>query len=480
MHYPLVIIGAGAAGLVIAIGAAKAKKKVLLIEKGNYGGDCTNFGCIPSKSLIAASDAVHVLNHASIWGVTHTLSSLKTEETLERVRRIVKQIRSSEEPDSLKKLGVDTLTGSASFVDPNRLSVKTRDATVVPVSADQIVIATGSSPLIPQINGLSACHFYTNETIFDLERIPKRLGIIGGGPIGCELGQCFQRLGSQVYLIHNSCYLLQKEEKEAQSLIKKVFTSEGIDVRLFHEIKKMINKESTITLLIKSKTSEEEAIVEVDKLLIATGRKPCIDELNLNAIGVVANQKGIVVDDYCRTKHKHIFAVGDVVGRARFTHLAENEARTVLKNLLLPWPLRSKIDLKQAIPRVTFTDPEVASVGLSEKQAQAMYGKASIVAYIVPLSEVDRAITASRTEGFVKIVTKKWSSRILGATIVAPRAAEMLSQVTTAMHASIPLRKLSTLIHPYPTYNLAIRQAADQWLTKTILPAILKLLGQSE
>lgn len=454
-NYPLIVIGAGAGGLVIAIGAAKAKKKVLLIEKGNYGGDCTNFGCIPSKSLIASAHAAHALKEGKELGIDSSPQSLKAQEALARVRKIVDEIRSHEEPEALGKLGVETVTGTAVFKDSHVVEVGNEM-----FYGQKIVIATGSSPSIPPIKGLDKTPFFTNETIFELKEIPETLVVMGGGPIGCELAQAFQRLGAKVSLIHSHSELLNKEEPIAQQVIADTFVRDGISLHLGVRPQEISYQNDLFQIVIGNGKK-----IEAKALLVAVGRRPNVTSLNLNAAGVDYSDKGIAVDEFGRTNIEHIWAIGDVIGAPFFTHWAESQARSVLTSLLLPF--KKKLE-KQAVPRVTFTDPEVASVGLSEEEAKKKY---TIATYLVPFSAVDRAITAGRTEGFVKIVTKKWSSKILGCTIVAPRAGEMLSEVTLAMLAKIPLRKLARLIHPYPTYNQAIRKAADLWLTQTILSA---------
>lgn len=454
--FPLVVIGAGAGGLVIAIGATKAGKKVLLIEKGNYGGDCTNFGCIPSKSLIASAHAAASIKESKDLGIEVSSQSIQAKRSLSRVREIVAEIRSHEDPDALKKLGLETLTGTAKFEGPHVLRVNDEI-----IRANQIVIATGSSPFIPPIKGLDTTPFLTNETIFELEEIPKSLVVMGGGPIGCELAQAFLRLGSKVSLIHSHKALLNKEETGAQEVIAAQFKSEGMSLYLNIGVNEVTYHEGQFQIFL-----ENGEKIESEALLVSVGRKPNVSSLNLEAAGVIYTDKGIPVDAYGRTNQSHIWAVGDVIGTPFFTHWAENQARSVLTSLLLPFPFKKKINKDQSIPRVTYTDPEVASIGLSEEEARQKY---NIATYTVPLSQVDRAITTGQTEGFVKIVTKKWSSKILGCTIVAPRAGEMLSEVSLAMYADIPLRKLSAVIHPYPTYSGAIRKAADMWLTQTIL-----------
>ncbi|MFZ0564959.1 MAG: FAD-dependent oxidoreductase [Chlamydiales bacterium] len=456
-HFPFIVLGAGAGGLVVAIGVARAGKRVLLIEKGTYGGDCTNFGCIPSKSLIASANAYYAAKEGVFEGVRHA-------EPLRRVRDIVAEVRSHEEPAALHKKGIETLTGIARFLDSHMLSVQTSDSEKV-VLGDQIVIATGSSPLIPNIEGIEDVPYLTNETIFDLDEIPKRLCVLGGGPIGSELAQAFNRLGSKVMQIHRHSHLLKREEREAQAVLEGQFKKEGIELYLNYQTRSVRYENKQFTLKIESEEGHKE--IQADAFLVAVGRAVNIKLLQLEAAGVKYTEKGIIVDKYGRTNKKHIWAIGDVVGGAQFTHVAENHARSVLASLLLPF--NKKIS-RQAIPRTTYTDPEIASFGLLEKQAKELYGEENIMSYHVPMSENDRAITAGRTEGFVKVVTKKMTSRILGATLVGPRAGEMLPELSLAAKEKIPLRKIGYLIHPYPTYNLAIRRCADLWLTQVFLP----------
>ncbi len=469
--YAIVVIGAGSGGLVVAIGAARAGKKVLLIEKGSYGGDCTNFGCIPSKSLIASAHAAHTIQEGTQLGIQLNSKAFQAEQALERVRSIVSEVRSHEEPEALQKKGVHTFTGTACFVDPYTLIVRDAQGQEQRVSGQNIVIATGSSAYIPPIPGLQGTPFLTNETIFDLKAVPKSLTVLGGGPIGCELGQAFQRLGSQVSLIHKKEKLLDREEPEAQKIIQEQFIKDGMQLFLNSQIQQVRYENGHFTLFIQHFDDPILKTIETEHLLISTGRRPNVSALNLEAAGIRYTEKGISVDEYGRTNIPHIWAIGDVIGSPYFTHLAEHQARAVLTSLLLPSFLRKKWD-KQPIPRVTYTDPEIAGVGLSEKEALRLYSPHSLATYLIPMSSVDRAITAGRTEGFVKVITKKWSSQILGATIVTDRAGELLGQISIAMYARLPLRKLANIIFPYPTYSLAIRKTADQWLTSTILPSI--------
>jgi len=440
-RYPIIVIGAGAAGLVIAIGAARAGKKVLLIEKGPFGGDCTNYGCIPSKTLIAASK-----------------KGLEAYAALQHVRAIVDRVRASEEPEQLETIGVDTIRGEAFFHDRNTLSVHGEL-----IQGDDIVIATGSRPFIPEIEGLKGTPFCTNETIFQLKKIPKSLIVLGGGPIGCELAQSFQRLRLNVSLVHSHEQLLQREEKNAQELLKEQFEEDGISLYLGKRPSKVTYSQNRFSLFF-----DDGRKVEGECLLVAVGRRVDIDALQLEKVGVGFEKSGITIDQYGRTSQKHIWAVGDVVGPPFFTHRAENQARAVLTSLLLPFFFKKKIK-EGVLPRVTYTDPEIASVGISEKEVTQ---RKDLAIYTLPLEECDRAITASNTRGYVRVITKKYSSKILGATIVAERGGEMLSELLVAMHYKIPLRKLALVIHPYPTYSRAIRKVADKYLKETILPLL--------
>lgn len=475
--YPLIVIGAGAGGLVIALGAAKAGKKVLMIEAGNYGGDCTNFGCIPSKALIEAAHFAHAVKQAQEFGIALSLASFDAKGVLDRTRRIISSVKKEEDQAALKEHQIDTLTGFASFEDPHSLKVTLTDGGIKWVSGKQIVIATGSRPKIPKVAGIHTVPYYTNETIFDLQEIPETLAVLGGGPIGCELGQAFQRLGSQVILIQKHPNLLTKEELEASALVEQALKKEGVQLHLGMHPAKAEMRNGKIALLCESNAMGESAPIEATHLLIAAGRVPNIAKLRLESAHVNYNRFGVMVDAYGRSSQKHIWAVGDVAGHALFTHIAKNEARTVLWNILSPYPFLKKEDNYQSIPRVTFTDPELASFGLSEQAAREQYGHAQITVHTIPFTDVDRAITASRTEGFVKVIAKKWSGKVLGATIVGPRAGEMITELTLAKHSHVPLRKIATLIHPYPTYNQGVRKAAEQWLTQTLKPFIPQFFG---
>ncbi|SCA63161.1 Mercuric reductase [Chlamydiales bacterium SCGC AG-110-P3] len=477
--YPIIVIGAGAGGLVVAIGAAKAGKKVLLIEKGNYGGDCTNYGCVPSKALIASGHAAQMIATGGTYGLAYEAPRIKAAGVMDRVRAIVKKIRDEEEPPVIAKMGVETLTGKAAFVDPHTLTVDLQEGGTETVTGKEIVIATGSAPAVLPIPGLDTVPYLTNETVFDLKEIPKSLAVIGGGAIGCELAQAFARLGSNVSILEFFDHIMNREEPEVPVLMEQIFDREGISLYTGYKTNKIGKKGNSITLEIERRNGESKTTVTCDTLLIAGGRNPNCAGMNLDVIDVECTKRGIKTDLYGRTTRSNVWAVGDVAGNALFTHTAENEGRTVLVNLLnpLPWP-KTKRDYKQAVPHVTYTAPEVAGIGLTESKAKEQYGESKIAVYHYPFDHLDRAITTGGTEGFIKIVTKKWSGKILGATVVAPCAGEMLPELALAMRHGISCRKLASLIHAYPTYSLAVRKAADMWLSQTILPSLKKLIGR--
>lgn len=470
--YPIIVIGAGAAGLVIAIGAAKAGKKVLLIDRGSWGGECTNSGCIPSKALIACSKVAHGIRQAKNYGIHFETPSIETTGAFDYTRQCVQHFVDHESPKALKAMGVDTQEAIAAFVDKHTLRLSDSSGGEHYVSGDQIIIATGSHPLIPQIKGLDQVSYLTNETVFQLKALPPRLAIIGGGAIGCELAQSFQRLGSSVTLIEFFDHILSKEEPEAKAVLEPLFAKEGIHLLTGQSTESVEQTGEGIRIHLQKRSTGEEQSILVDQLLIAVGRLPNVDKLCLDNAGITFNHHGIKTNAYGQTRQRNIWAIGDVTGKTLFTHAAEIDARAVLTSLLLPWPFKKRLDRRQALPRVTYTDPEVAAVGLTEAEAIERYGENKVAIYQVPLSAVDRAICTGHTEGVIKVITKKWSSRILGATIICARAGEMLPEISTAMYAGLPLRKLRSLIHPYPTYNQGIRKAADLWLLQTILPTI--------
>lgn len=474
--YPFVVIGAGAAGLVLAIGLAKAGKKVLLIEKGNYGGDCTNFGCIPSKTLIETAKHARTLNpiFASRFGITLPKNPPSFLKVFQHVQETVDSFVEQENPKALISQGVETLTGLASFINSHTLSVLDNKKEISHIQFEKAFICTGSKPLYPNIEGLHNTKFLTNESIFSLNSIPKHLGIVGAGAIGLELAQAFARLSSKVSLFDSEATLLPNEDHSFHETLNHCLIQEGIELQLNAQISKVEKKGDNTLLSFHTETQPINKSLEVSHLLICTGRIANFQSLNLDAANIHWHPKGIKVNNYGQTTQAHIYACGDVTGESYYTHAAESQARNILKNLLAPKFFRSNISNSQLIPKVIFTDPEFASIGMSKKEAFEQYGKRATKVYEIELKHSDRAITALNLDGKIVVVTKKWSGKIIGAQLMMPRAEELVSQLALAIQQGLSLRHLSKLVYPYPSYSRLLRKLADKYYHETLIPELLR------
>ena len=471
--YDLVVIGAGTAGLVVAAGAAGLDLglKVALIEKHLMGGDCLNVGCVPSKCMIRSSRVVGEMREAKALGI-HVPEHIEVDfpAVMQRMRRIRAGISPHDSADRFQNLGVDVFLGRGYFSSDN--TVEVGDNTL---RFKKAVIATGARAVQLKIEGIEEAGYLTNETVFSLTERPRRLALIGGGPLDCELAQAFRRLGSEVILFHRGSQLLDKEDADAAELVQNVFIREGIRLVLGCQIER-VEKTSAGKILYFTNKGEEEAIA-VDEILVGVGRAPNVEELNLAAVGVEYDPKqGVKVNDYLQTTNPKIYAAGDICMNWKFTHAADAAARIVIKNTLFS-PLglgRSKLS-SLVMPWVTYTDPEIAHVGLYEREARQQGIEVETIA--IPLSKVDRAIADGEEEGFVKILHKKGSDEILGATIVARHAGEMISEVTTAIVGKVGLSQLSGVIHPYPTQAEGIKKAADAYRRTLLTPNTKRFLG---
>jgi pyruvate/2-oxoglutarate dehydrogenase complex dihydrolipoamide dehydrogenase (E3) component len=471
-RYDLVVVGAGTAGLVVAAGAVGLGLglKVALIEKHLMGGDCLNFGCVPSKSIIRSSRVVGEMWNAIAFGID---SPEKIEvdfpAVMERMRKIRAGISHHDSAQRFQNLGIDVFLGSARFLRNNDIEVDGKR-----LHYKKAVIATGSRAVTPSIEGIEEVGFYTNETIFSLTQLPKRLAVIGGGAIGCELAQAFGRLGAKVILLHQHSHILNKEDIDAAEIVQNNFIEEGIQLILDAQMQKVENT-SEGKVLYYSRNHKTESVT-VDEILIGVGRSPNVEGLNLELVGVEYDRQGVKVNDYLQTTNPKIYAAGDICLNWKFTHAADAAARIVIKNTLFsPFGLgRSKLS-SLVMPWVTYTDPEIAHVGMYEHEAQEKGIEISTIK--IAMSSVDRAIADGEEEGFVKIHYKKGSDRILGATIVAPHAGEMISEITTAMVNKIGLNGLSSVIHPYPTQAEGIKKAADAYRRTLLTPTSKKFLG---
>ncbi|MBX9255633.1 mercuric reductase [Desmonostoc muscorum CCALA 125] len=472
--YDLVVIGAGTAGLVVAAGAAGLDLglKVALIEKHLMGGDCLNVGCVPSKTVIRSARVVGEIWNAKNLGVNIPQHNIDVDfpTVMARMRRIRADISHNDSAERFKNLGVDVFLGSGRFASKN--TVEVGDKTL---RFKKAVIATGARAAQPAIPGLEQAGYLTNETVFSLIQRPERLAVIGGGPIGCELAQALRRLGSEVVLFHSGSQILNKEDAEAAKILQRVLINEGIRVVLNSKLEEVVTVTEGKRLYFSSNGHRDS--VTVDEILVGTGRAPNVEGLNLEAAGVEYDKReGVKVNDYLQTTNPKIFAAGDICMKWKFTHAADAAARIVIKNTLFsPFGLgRTKLS-SLVMPWVTYTDPEIAHVGMYEHEAQKLGIEVTTIA--IPFNIVDRAIADGEDLGFLKIHHKKGSDEILGATIVAPHAGEMISEVTTAIVNKIGLSKLSSVIHPYPTQAEAIKKAADAYRRTLLTSTTKKLLG---
>lgn len=471
--YDLVVIGAGTAGLVVAAGAAGLGigLKVALIEKHLMGGDCLNVGCVPSKCVIRSSRVVADMREAEVFGVKPPEKiEVDFPAVMARMRRLRAGISHNDSADRFRKLGVDVFLGEGQFVDNGKIAVDGQQLTY-----KKAVIATGARAVHPKINGIEAAGYLTNETVFSLTDRPNRLAVIGAGPIGCELAQAFHRLGCEVFLFHKDAHILNKEDADAAEIVQQTFMREGLHLVLNAQIDRVEKNESGKILHVTANGKAEA--IGVDEILVGTGRAPNVEGLNLEAIGVEYDtQRGVKVNDYLQTTNPQIYAAGDICMDWKFTHAADAAARIVIKNTLFsPFGIgRSKLS-SLVMPWSTYTDPEVAHVGMYESEASKKGIETNTIK--IPFNEIDRAIADGETEGFVKILHKRGSDQILGATIVARHAGEMISELTTAIVHNIGLSKLSTVIHPYPTQAEAIKKAADAYRRTLLTPRSKALLG---
>ncbi|MEO8536101.1 MAG: mercuric reductase [Betaproteobacteria bacterium] len=448
--YDLVVIGGGPAGLVAASDAAGLGARVALVERKALGGTCLNVGCIPSKSLIRTARLYGDWHFASRYGgrspgdVTVDFAAL-----MARMRRIRNRISRGDSAERLRDAGIDVFYGSAAFAGPDSIDVP--DARL---NFRRALVATGARPDTAPIPGLADAGFMTNETVFDLDTLPKRLLVIGGGPLGCELAQAFGRFGAQTTIAQDAPLFLPKEERDAAQLLSESLSRDGIEVRLNTTVVNVRVEEGEKRVDLVS--DDYRSTLAVDAILAGTGRVPSVAGLNLEAAGVAYDAVGgVVTDDFLRTTNRRVYAAGDVCLEHRYTHTADASARIAVRNALAGGRARLSA---LTIPWCTYTDPEIAHVGLYVREARAR--AIPVRTFTIPMHDVDRAITDGEDRGFVKIHIREGSDRILGATIVARHAGEMINEITLAMVAGIGLRTLAKVIHAYPTQADAIREAA--------------------
>ena len=473
-NYDIVVIGGGAAGLTVATGSVKFGLRVALVEKEKLGGDCLYYGCVPSKTLIHSAKVASLIKRSKEYGLNETELSFDFERVINHVWNTINIIGEHDDPERFRKMGVDVVFGDPSFTSPEEIEVNGRR-----IKSKKFVIATGSRSFTPPIDGLKEAGFISHVEVFHLKKLPQSLIVIGAGPIGMEMSQAFARFGSDVTVIEMLDRILPIEDEDVSEELEKYLTKEGI--KFFTGTKaKRVSLENGKKVVLAEKNGEEINIA-ADEILVAVGRTPNVEGLNLEAAGVQYNRKGIVVDEKLRTTAKNIWACGDVVGPYLFTHMAEYQAGIVVRNALLKLPV--KVDYS-VVPWTTFTDPEVAHVGISETVAKNKGIDYHV--YKHQYSNVDRAVTEVEGVGFAKIITTGWKGKIIGAHIVGPNAGELISELALAIKKGMTVKDISSTIHVYPTLALGTRQTADLFfrhkfessqLLQKLLKFIVRLLN---
>ncbi len=449
--YDLIVIGAGSGGLTAAGFAAQLGAKVALIEKNRVGGDCTWTGCVPSKALLKAAKIAHETRVAAHYGIVTSAPQTDMAKVRDYVRSAINEVYQFETPDELQHQGIDVVMARAQFLDANTIQAGERT-----LKSKTYLLCTGAQPIIPPIAGLSDVPYITYEQIFDNDRLPAEMIVIGAGPIGMEMAQAYQRLGAQVSVVADR--LLPKEEPEVQEVMSRVFEREGM--RFAWGRAATARQEGNDIIIATDKGNEARGQL----LLVSSGRKPTVNGLDLEKAGVQYSAKGIPVDNQLRTNIKNIYAAGDVVGGYQFTHFAGWQAFQAVRNALLPG---SSSGFTEIVPWVTFTDPEVAHIGMTEEQARAKFADA-VKVNRWEMAKTDRAVCDNDTDGFIKVISKK-DGTLLGATIVAGRAGEAITEFIVALKNGLKVADLAGSIHAYPTYSTAVQQLAADLAIENLL-----------
>ncbi len=464
-RYNLVVIGAGTAGLITAAGAAGLGAKVALIERDRMGGDCLNVGCVPSKALLRAARAYADVRDAGDYGVeVPPRVTVNFPVVMERMRRLRAAMSAKDAAARYRGLGVDVFLGEGRFLSSDTIEVGSKM-----LRFRKAAIATGTRAVTVPIPGLAEAGYLTNETVFSLTELPRRLAVIGAGPIGCELAQAFARFGSQVSLLEVAPQILIREDRDAAERVQKALVRDGVRIFLQCTIRNVKPQGTEKVLALEYEGTNSE--LPVDAILLGVGRAPNVEGLNLEAAGVTYDTKeGVQVNDRLQTTNPRIYAAGDICSPYKFTHMADALARIVIQNALFLGRAKASA---LTIPWCTYTDPEIAHVGLYEQEAQER--GIAVKTFVQELDEVDRAILDGETEGFVKVHVRAGSDKILGATVVARHAGEMVSELTLAMVGGLGLKTLAKTIHPYPTQAEAIRKTADAYNRTRLTPRVKAL-----
>jgi dihydrolipoamide dehydrogenase len=461
--YNMVVIGAGSAGLVSAYIAAATKAKVALIEKHRMGGDCLNTGCVPSKAIIRSAKLLSHIKRSKEIGIAHAEAKFSFAEVMERVARVVKTVEPHDSVERYSQLGVDCIEGTAKITSPWTVEVQT-DSGRKTLTTKNIVIAAGARPFVPPIPGINDVGYLTSDNVWDLREQPKRLVVLGGGPIGCELTQTFARLGSEVTQVEMLPRIMIREDAEVSALVQKRFEDEGVHVLVNHKAKQFVVENGEKILVAES--NGKDVRIPFDAMLVAVGRIANTAGYGLEELGIgTTKARTVETDDYLQTIYPNIFACGDVAGPYQFTHTAAHQAWFASVNALFGSFRRFKADYR-VIPWATFTEPEVARVGVNEQEAKEKNIGHQVTVY--GIDDLDRAIADEEAHGFVKVLTKPGSDQILGVTIVGEHAGDLLAEYVLAMKHNLGLNKILGTIHTYPTLAEANKYAAGNWKRSTV------------
>ena len=480
-EYDLTIIGGGSAGLVLAVAGAKLGKKTALIEKHRIGGDCLWTGCVPSKALLKVAKVANEIQHAEKYGFFLDGEVFNRAPDFQKAMAYVRSTQQKIEeehdnPERFREMGVDVIFGSGHFTSPQTFVVNgavgdlagtAESGQTRTLTSKKFVISTGSRPAVPSIPGIETCDYLDSETLWELEELPKRLLVVGAGPIGVELGQAFHRLGAAVTLAQRSDRILTKEDADVSACLLDCLREEGITIHLNTQITRINGHH--VTFRNGANITEEQ----FEKILIASGRAPNVEGLGLEEIGVNVSKRGIEVNNKLQTNVKNIYAAGDVIGHYLFTHVADFQAQLILRNIF--FPLSKTIDYA-VVPWTTFCEPEVARCGLTEAEAREKHGDVDV--FTLPQADVDRAIAEGETRGFTKVIASRWRGKILGVHLVGANAGEVIHEYVLAMQQGISLRKLSEMIHVYPTFSSSVWRIARKWFSEgTLVRTVRKLIS---
>ena len=465
--YNLVVIGAGTAGLVMAAGAAGLGARVALIERHLMGGDCLNYGCVPSKALLRVARGVGEIVRARSMGIAAKLEEVDFAAVMERMRRIRAELSSNDSAARFKQLGVDVFFGEARFLDTNQIRVG--DSTTLRFR--RAAVASGGRPARLPIAGLEEAGYLTNQSVFSLTELPRRLTIIGGGPIGCELAQAFARFGSEVTIIESTLHILGREDRDAAQVLVAALLRDGVKIvtgAALTRVDRRVNDK-----LVQYEVDGMLREIIADQILLGVGRAAELDSLDLAAGGIECGPEGIKVDDHLRTSNPRVYAAGDVCTALKFTHMADAMARIVIRNALFYGRTRASTLM---VPSCIYTDPEIAQVGLTEQEAR-VHG-IPVRSFAQSFAGVDRAVIDGETEGFIKLQVAGNSGRIIGATVVGSHASELISAISMAMCSGIRIGQLTNVIHPYPTRTEVLRKLADAYNRSRLTPRVGRVLAK--